>query len=284
MRSIENILKKFTGQDLMDVEIILADILRQPKEFVLTHPEYHLNLIQRWHFKRAIQKYQSGYPVAYITGHKEFFGLDFLVNKHTLIPRPDTELMVENALAVIAKNETIGQSPAILVDVGTGTGCIPITIAKKTTKKQLTILAVDISLGALRVAQTNAKKHGVKINLIHGNLLNPFLNNTALIPPNTELIVTANLPYLTVEQFEKEPSIKKEPRRAFVSDNNNGLKLYEELLKQVQKIQVQKIWIFLEIDPRQADAIEVIIKKYLPEAEIEIKKDLAERDRLVCIH
>ncbi|MDD4476666.1 MAG: peptide chain release factor N(5)-glutamine methyltransferase [Patescibacteria group bacterium] len=298
--------KKNSDIDRLDFEILSACALKKPREFLLIHPEYKLKIIERLKLAYFLFLRRRGYPVAYITRQKEFFGLDFYVNKNVLIPRPETELMVEEA----NKKLSTSDKNALMIDVGTGSGCIPISIAKTLKQKKnwrqknLTIYATDISRVALRVADKNAREHKIKIQLFKGDLLKPIIKKHPFISSISSnfssLIITANLPYLTRKQFDKEPSIKREPKKALVADNKNGLALYEKLLKQIgrwtylagrqaaddgQKTTDNEpriaFHIIMEIDPKQTDEMKTLIKKYLPRANVEIKKDLAGLDRIV---
>ena len=215
----------------------------------------------------------------------KFFGLDFLVNKNVLVPRPDTELMVKTALEHL---NTSSPNHILLLDVGTGSGCIPISVIKTLKHKNIKTIAVDISTKALGIAKKNAKKYNVEIKFLHGNLLEPVIKNISLNQFKS-MLITANLPYLTNKQFETENSIQHEPKLALVADND-GLALYEELLKQIATFHTcppsgrVPLSSFLEIDPSQTNKIKILIKKYLPESSIEIKKDLAGLDRLAVIN
>ncbi|MFA5061787.1 MAG: peptide chain release factor N(5)-glutamine methyltransferase [Patescibacteria group bacterium] len=259
--------------DNLDLDLLRAHSTLKNREFLYTHPEYKPNFWQRLKFRYFLFKYHRGYAVATITKHKEFFGLDFYVDKNVLIPRPETELLVENAIDKCRKNPG-----AVLIDVGTGSGCIPISILKSIAPANTKVYAIDISKSALRVAKINAIQHGVKINFMHSDLLKSLPD----FDQSHRLIITANLPYLTREQFNREPSIKKEPKIALIADNTNGLAIYENLLRQIRQLK-NHITVFLEIDPAQADKIPELIKKYLPQAEFEIKKDLSGLDRTVII-
>lgn len=261
----------------MYLDLLRAHAIKKPKEFLYSHPEYKLSFLESIYLKYFLFLYKKGYSVAAITKYKEFYGLDFYVNKHVLIPRPDTELMVAEAIAEIKNDETI------LIDVGTGSGCIPISILKTSKHEPIKTLATDISHAALRVARKNTKIHNVKIKFLQGNLLEPVLKNySPLLAPHSSIIITANLPYLREEQFQNEPSIQKEPKIALVA-KNNGLALYEELLQQIKAADLNAT-IFLEIDPSQTEAITNIIKQYFPNSNVEIKKDLSSLDRLVKIN
>ena len=255
----------------LDLELLKAHAIKKPKEFLYSHPEYRLSIWEQLRLKYFLFLRKCGYSVAAITKHKEFYGLDFFVNKNVLIPRPDTELMVTEAIEEIKKTN----KKVILIDVGTGSGCIPISILKN-LPKPIPAYATDISSPALKVAKKNAEKHGVKIQFFHGNLLEPILKKIL-----DKIVITANLPYLTEQQFQDEPSIQREPKKALVADNN-GLALYEEFLQQIKTSGLAGT-IFLEIDPSQTEAITKLITKYLPESKIETKKDLNGLDRLIKI-
>jgi release factor glutamine methyltransferase len=165
----------------MDYDLLLAHAIKKPKEFVYSYPEYRLSIWQKLRLKYFLFLYKKGYSVAAITKHKEFYGLDFFVNKHVLIPRPDTELLVAEAIEEI-KNPTPCPSPnrggikggVVLIDVGAGSGCIPISILKN-LPESIPTYAIDISGQALEVAKKNAKNYDVKIKFFRGNLLEPII-------------------------------------------------------------------------------------------------------------
>ena len=300
--------KKYRDTPASDLDLLLAAAIKKEKEFVYSHPEYPISIIHYLRFRWFIHLYKKGYSVAAITKHKEFYGLDFFVNKNVLIPRPDTELMVAEATKIMNYELRIKNDKTILIDVGTGSGCIPIAIMKTLAHKNINTFAIDISGSALMVAKKNAKKHNVKISFLRGNLLEPIIPrlggaglkargglvrpSLASEPPPTHpypaqagiTIITANLPYLTEQQFQSESSIQREPKNALVA-KNNGLALYEELFKQITKFKIYnlKFIILLEIDPAQTDKISKLIKTYLPDTKIETKKDLAGLYRLVKI-
>ncbi len=281
---ILNVMKDLYQVPQLDFDILLAFSIGKPKEFLYIHPEYPISIIQYLRFRWFINRYKKGYSVAAITKHKEFYGLDFYVNKNVLIPRPDTERLVASATRIMNDELRIKNDKVILIDVGTGSGCIPISILKNLIEP-ITTYSTDISRSALRVAKKNAVKHNVKINFLHGNLLEPLIHHSSFILPTSTLVVTANLPYLTEKQFRDEPSIQREPKHALVADKN-GLALYEELLQQIKSlflIHHSSSLILFEIDPSQTEEISKIIKQYLPNSTIEIKKDLSGLDRLIKI-
>jgi len=289
-KTIQQLLQSNKKIARLDAELLLAHVLGKSREWVLAHPDYEVcKVFKVIKFLKLTRKRAQDIPLAYLTKHKEFFGLDFFVNKNVLIPRPDTEIMVEEVLSLITYHIT-HNTPITLIDVGTGSGCIPIVIAKSIRKSGLSVIrnffAIDISRKALRVAKINAKKHNVKINFLHGNLLSPLINQSTIKLINqSTIIITANLPYLTNEQFTQESSIQNEPRLALVAEES-GLALYRELLKQIQSLLTAyslQLTAFFEIDPNQSQSITKLIKSLLPNSEIEIKKNLAGLDRVVII-
>ena len=289
--SIKNIYQKYSSTPSLDLDLLLSHTLKKPKEFLFAHPEHTLSLWEKIKFRHLLHLYKRGVPIAYITHYKEFFGLNFYVNKHTLVPRPDTEIMVEEAIKKI-KDQKSNIKDMILIDVGTGSGCIPISIIKTLKQGNIKAIATDISKPALQVAQKNAERHGVEIKFLHGNLLEPILEHpptpleggfSKFQIPNS-ITITANLPYLTQEQFQNEPSIQHEPYSALVAEEQ-GLKPYKELLAQIKQLLATcnlQLAAFFEIDPSQTTLIISEIKKSLPAAQVQVVPDLAGRDRVVC--
>jgi len=265
----------------LEAELLLSEILKKPREFILAHAEKKLTAIQMAKFKCLIFRRLKGEPTAYLTGHKEFYGLKFKVNKNVLIPRPETELMIEEALKLTAHNSR----PITIIDVGTGSGCIIITLAKQTAYCKL--LATDISAKALTVAKQNARAHNVhkKIKFLKGDLLYPLIHNSAFKIPESELIITANLPY-GWKAWKNNTSadtigLKFEPQSALYT-GKNGLELYERLFKQIKKLRTNGCAL-CEFDPRQTSKIKRLIKSELPSASYQIKKDLSGLNRLAII-
>ncbi len=283
---------RITNVPHLEAEILLCKILKKPREFILAHGELKLTESQITNYKLLIKKRLNGLSIAHITGEKEFYGLNFKVNKNVLIPRPETELMVEEALNIVTR----GSQPATLIDIGTGSGCIIITILKQLLAfnfqlSTFNFFAADISAKALAVAEQNAKTHHVnkKIKFLRGNLLEPILYSPKYIIHNTKYIILANLPYLTPAQIKNSPSIKHEPKLA-LNGGKNGLELYKKLFRQINHLAHNKkyiihntLFILCEIDPRQTLKIKHLLKRELPEAICQIKKDLSGLDRLAII-
>lgn len=275
--------------DIHELQILMADILNKPKEFILAHPEFELTKTQEIKIKKAIARRITGEPIAYIRGNKDFYNINFVVNKHTLIPRPETELMVDLALNNLQKITDDKQQNTI-IDIGTGSGNIIISLAKtiecsKSCVDSYKFFGIDISKDALRIARKNAKIHDVnkKIKFLHRDLLSNFDDVTMQKCAN--LVILANLPYLSAEIYRSAPKdVKKfEPKSALYSPEK-GLLHYKKLLNQLKnnfKIhQIKTANCFLEISPEQKPLLSFLVKKIFPKAKTEFHKDLAGKWRM----
>jgi len=264
----------------LDAGILLSLVITKPKEFILAHPEKKLAPAQIKKYFSFAKRRAKGEPIAYITGKKEFFELDFVVNKNVLIPRPETELLVEFALEKIQAKKYDA-----VIDVGTGSGSIIISIAKnipEKIRKKIKFFAVDISKESLQVAKSNAKRYKMdgKINFVQSNLLEYYLNNKIA---QKNILVIANLPYVSPEIYQKNKNnLRFEPKSALVS-RQKGLSHYKKLLAQVNLLITDHCSLFIEISPEQKPEIGRIIKEYLPKARARFLKDLAGKWRIMGI-
>ena len=264
-----------------ETDLLLGQVLKKGRSFLYAHPNKTIFKFQFSIFKRLLKRRQRKEPMAYILGKINFYGLDFKVTPDVLIPRPDTEILVQETLAVI-RNTKYGIRSVI--DIGTGSGAIAISIAKAIEKKskiknqKSKIFGTDISNEALKVSRINARRNKVKIKLLRGNLLDPIIEARLPHP----WLITANLPYLTSSEATKS-HLKYEPRLA-LAGGKAGLELIEKLLKQYAQIRQNGDYIILEIGYKQGRAITNLVKKYLPQAKIKIKKDYAGFDRVVEIN
>lgn len=276
--------------DIHELQILMADILNKSKEFILAHPEFELTKTQKIKIKKAIARRTTGEPIAYIRGNKDFYNINFVVNEHTLIPRPETELMVDLTLNNL-RQITDNKQQNITIDIGTGSGNIIISLAKtiecsKSSIESYKFFGIDISKNALRIARKNAKIHNVnkKIKFLYGDLLLNFNNVTMKKCDN--LVILANLPYLSAKIYRSAPKdVKKfEPKSALYSPKK-GLLHYKKLLNQLRNIfkihQIKIASCFLEISPEQKPLLSYLVKKIFPKAKTEFHKDLAGKWR-VC--
>jgi release factor glutamine methyltransferase len=276
----------------LDFFVLLTFVTKKEKTFLLTHPEYTLDTKEESLFRNLLTRRALHEPVASITGHKEFYGLDFIVTKDTLIPRPETEQIVELTIeSVNNQQKTINKKQKIvIIDVGTGSGNIIIALALALKESghapHITYHASDVSAEALAVARENAKKHNVenKITFHQSNLLDPFKEKG--FHPDTQLIITANLPYLSQSLYENSPPDVQyfEPKTALWSDQD-GLNHYYRLLQEVKKkhLPLKKTVLFLEISPEQTLPLTKRILSLFPTAQTKIHQDLTQKDRVVEI-
>lgn len=272
----------------LETELLLSYLLKKPREFLITHPETKIRPTIYKRFKLLEAKRQNNWPIAYLTGYKEFYGFDFKVSPAVLIPRPETELLVDKIINFLTNNRTVLKP--IIVDLGTGSGGIIITVAKELKRlmpsvyNQSEFIAVDISAVALKIAKINADKHKLtrKIKFYRGDLLIPLKFPQRNLN-QSELIITANLPYLTPTQIIRSPSISREPRLA-LDGGRRGLKYYQALLSQLADLPADlKFRVYCEIDDSQATTISALSKKYLPRALTSITRDLSGKQRLFII-
>ncbi len=272
-----NILKN-KNNPYLEIELLLSFVIDKSREFILAHKDYKLNAQQIKKFNSLIIKLTNNEPLAYLTGEKEFYGFKFFVDKNTLIPRPETEIMIDNVVEKIKKEK---KKKYIFIDIGTGSGCIILTLAKIFANKEKNFFGIDISKKALKVAKKNSKFHNLqnKIKFLNGNLLEPILKKIS--KTEAKLIITANLPYLTPEQFKNSPTIQKEPKLALVA-GKDGLKYYRQLFRQIKNLHLP-YYLICEIDPLQTDKIKNLAKKIISNSKTKTKKDLTGRDRFFVI-
>lgn len=215
----------------------------------------------------AIKRLENGEPVQYIVGNVDFYGENIKVNKNVLIPRFETEELVDNTIKYI--NKFFNRKVKIL-EIGTGSGCISIALNKNVDS---IITATDISKDALKVAKENAKD--LNINFINTNIYDGVKEKFD--------VVISNPPYISYDEKIMDIVYNNEPHIALFADKN-GLYFYEEILKNIKEILNDKFIIAFEIGETQAEEIKQIANKYLKNINIIVKKDMQNRDRMVFIH
>ena len=224
-------------------------------------------------YSSLIQRRLHYEPTAYITGHKEFFGLDFFVSPSVLIPRPETELLVERAIDFV-KN-TIGRS-CLIADVGTGCGAIAIALAMHLP--HVKIYATDISPAALEVAQYNCQRYGVRdrINFLHGDLLEPL--------PEPVHLILANLPYIRESELGSlSPEIAMFEPQLALNGGTDGLEQICKLISHAPDNLLPGSAILLEISPDQSQYVYALVEEHFPYNEVCMTHDLNGLDRVVSI-
>ena len=257
----------------LDAEVLMRHLLGWNRAAYLVHRNEPLDPAMAQQFALLTERRAKREPIAYIVGNREFLGLDFAVGPGALVPRPETEQLVEWAAAWLA-----GKEAMIAVDVGTGSGAIAIGIARSAPAGSLArIIAVDPSADALFWARKNAEtliSGETQIDFIHGSLLDQIEGPVDL--------VLANLPYLTPAQTDENPDLAMEPRSALVS-GADGLDLIRELLVDLPRVLSASGAAILELDPSQAETVAALSRAAVPDATVKIVRDLSGRDRFVTI-
>jgi len=236
--------------------------------YLMLHEPLPATTVSR--FQELVERRAEGEPVAYITGFREFMGLNFVVDPRVLIPRPETEGLVERALAWLTKHP----GPTRIVDVGTGCGAIALSLARlaPATSRHL-IVASDVSSNALDVTRLNRERLDVdSVELVRGSLLD--WNRGAFD------LILANLPYLREEQ--RHSGIAWEPDRALYAEDE-GFALYAHLLQQSAPFLAARGMIVCEIDPDQREQALGTANRYFAPGEVRVESDLAGLDRYLIV-
>lgn len=309
---ITNQLQNHVFNPDFEADLLLAYALKKDKSFLYSHPEYKVPKRKINKLEKLAYRRQQKEPFAYLVGKKEFFGLEFKVDKNVLIPRPETELLVEQAIDCF-KIQASGFKT--VVDVGTGSGAIIISLVHRLLSLRATarlhrqtkqsrhtkdrhaadaarppaqadddinFIAVDISKKALKVARSNTKNilgPESPIQFKKGDLLSPILKNKESI--EHPLMIVANLPYLT-PNVSRKPDLKYEPNVA-LDGGKGGYNLIEKLFKQAKNFVQTEDIMLLEIGAEQGQEIKNLFQKYLPQAKIKIIKDYSQSDRVAVV-
>lgn len=261
----------------LDAQLLLAHILEKNRSWVLAHPEITLSASQQANLLHSLARLETGEPLPYVLGHWEFYGLDFFINNNVLIPRPETELLVETAISWLEKNRTVKKQSSA-VDVGTGSGCIAVAMADSID--DLHVLCTDISQAAIDVAQMNAERHHVADRLIFIQCDILPQDYAILVPPFD--LITANLPYIPTKTLRKLNVHTHEPTIA-LDGGKDGLVYIHRLIRKAAQILAIEGLLLLEIEATLGQAVCSLGKRYFPGADIQVKKDLSGHDRLVII-
>ncbi|MBN2547693.1 MAG: peptide chain release factor N(5)-glutamine methyltransferase [Anaerolineales bacterium] len=254
----------------LDAQVLLAHILERSRPWVLAHPEVSLPPNQEQALHLALARLEKGQPLPYVIGHWEFYGLDLLVSPAALIPRPETELLVEQGLAWLSDHP----GPRWALDVGTGSGCIAIALAAN--RPDLRTAACDLSLEALKLAQRSVQKHhlGARVLLLQADL----------IPPTNLIfdLICANLPYIPTHKLSGLRVAQAEPVSA-LDGGPDGLEVIRRLLARAPLALAPQGLLLLEIEASQGEAARELAQAYFPQAQVEVLPDLAGHDRLVKV-
>ncbi len=251
-RAVEELRRGDVKSPELAADLLLGFTLGWDRVRIISHPEKAITEDLWIHFKSLVQRHASGEPLNYLTGEREFYGLSFRVTPAVLIPRPETELLVEKTIELLKSYP----SPARFLDIGAGSGCISIAIAHEVPSA--IGWAVDISAAALEVAKQNACRHGVadRIHFLQGDLLESFL------PNSTFDFILSNPPYVPLEECDTLPSdvINYEPHLALFG-GLTGLEIYSRLIPQVPGHLVPEGYLLIESGAGQTERIQELIEK-----------------------
>ncbi|KXS48685.1 MAG: release factor glutamine methyltransferase [Halanaerobium sp. 4-GBenrich] len=257
----------------LDAEVLMADLLDMERINLYVKYDYPLKNVEIDNYRERIKKRAQRIPVAYITEKKEFMSLEFKVKEGVLIPRPDTENLVEAVIEYCRKEEL--QSPQI-IDVGTGSGAIAVSLAHYLEDAK--VVGVDLSTEAIKVARQNMDEHELseRMSILKSDLLKEFIKREIT---GIDIIVS-NPPYISKSEMEKlPPEVKKEPKTALAA-GEDGLAYYKKLIPQAEKVLKNGGKLFLEIGYQQAEAVKALFGSSW--VEVEVKKDYSENDRIAA--
>lgn len=271
-RSDQFLAEKGIESSRLDAEVLMADLLDMERINLYVKYDYPLKSNEIDSYREMIKKRAQRLPVAYITEKKEFMSLEFRVKEGVLIPRPDTENLVEAVIEYCSEQEL--ENPQI-IDVGTGSGAIAVSLAHYIDDAK--VVGVDLSAAALKVARQNMEKHELseRMSILKSDLLSEFIKREI---KGIDIIVS-NPPYISEAEMETlAPELKKEPVKALKA-GEDGLEYYKRLIPEAEKVLKDGGRIFLEIGYQQAEAVSNLFGEKW--SQVEVEKDYSENDRIV---
>lgn len=258
-----------TSNPRLDAETLLMHVLQRDRSYLYAHPEFELALSELTRYREAISQRAVGVPLQYITGHQEFWGLDFIVTPAVLIPRPETEHSVEAVLEISKQIDT----PRI-IDVGTGSGCIAIALASERSAAE--IHALDISGEALVIAKGNAQRLGFanRISFAQSDLLASYIEMKEYFD-----VVVSNPPYVGLNEPDKvQREVREHEPRIAVFGGTTGLELYARLIPQARTVLRSPGWLVMEIGFSTEPQIRAMLEDW---SNVYTKRDLQGIPRVV---
>jgi|WetSurSiteA1Bulk_404760.scaffolds.fasta_scaffold32386_2 release factor glutamine methyltransferase len=265
-----NIFSSWSETARLDAGTLLGHILGKSRAWIAAHPDARLNDQEYKALVKALGKISSGIPLPYVIGHWEFYGLDFIIDPHVLIPRPETELLVDEGLKWFLANP----ERRLAADIGTGSGCIAVSLA--VNMPDLKVYANDISEKALQIARINSRNHGVEqqVNLMQSDLLDAL--------PEPVDAIFANLPYIPSRKLSSLSVYRHEPGLA-LDGGPDGLEHIRRLMAQCNGKIKSGGMILLEVEAGQGFQALKLAKGIFTSAQISCHQDLARMDRVVSI-
>lgn len=265
---------KKSNRDENAGELLLQHFMKMSRASFLANLREELHPEVLSDFRKAVKAHAAGQPVQYIIGSEEFYGRTFQVNEDVLIPRPETEELVYNALQKISK--LFGTATVLeMADIGTGSGAIAVTM--KLEKPELTVTATDIYGPTLELAQKNAEQNGAEIEFFQGDLLQPLISKGKKFD-----IILSNPPYIPEKDIEWMSDVvtKHEPHRALFA-GEEGLDLYKRFMAELPAVIKDRALIGFEIGAGQSEAVSALLQKTFPQANIETIYDINGKDRMI---
>jgi release factor glutamine methyltransferase len=257
----------------LEAEVMLINVLQMPRHRIYAYQEQELTPRQEELLAQLVERRLKREPLAYMLGHKEFYGLDLAVKQGVLIPRPETELLVEQTLFLAMMHMEAGE--LVIAEPGTGSGAVSINLAIHLPMAR--IYATELYSEALKVAEYNIGRHNVadRVTLLQGDLLDP-------VDEAVDVIV-GNLPYVPTDVIPTlQPEIQWEPRES-LDGGPDGMDIIRRLLHQAQDKLKQNGVIILEIDPQQVQPLEELSRRLFPGASVSVDQDLARLDRILVV-
>ncbi|WP_427337882.1 peptide chain release factor N(5)-glutamine methyltransferase [Caloranaerobacter sp. DY30410] len=264
---------------LLDAQLILCYTLGVDKLYIYTHRDDKVSDEAVDNFFEFINRRKEGYPVQYIIGRQEFMGLDFNVAEGVLVPRPDTEILVEKVIEIVNNSFLKDKKRVNIVDIGTGSGAITLSLAYYL--KNAFVYSIDISKKALDVAVENCKKFELedRVLFLEGSLFKPL--STLNLENNVDIIVS-NPPYIPTDEIEKlQIEVSKYEPRIALDGGKDGLDYYREIVKDLSKYLTNNGVVAFEIGYNQGQDVKKLLENSGLFKKIEIIKDLAGHDRVV---
>lgn len=257
------------GIDPRELRLLTAHVMGTDAAWVIAHPDHRYTAPQERRLRALTMRRRQGEPIAYLTGEKEFYGHVFYVGRGVLVPRPESEHLIDEALRILPAG-----SRGTIIDVGTGSGCLAVSVAL--ARPSVRVYAIDRSPVACACARRNAKRHAVtrRITLLRGDLLQPVL--TRRIKP---VCIMANLPYATPQEYR---AVRSEPRAAIVG-GRDGMAAFRRFFRQLRRSGLQ-VPVILEIDPQRVKQTARLAHAAFPHSTISVHKDLAGFPRILSIH
>ncbi len=270
LNAITQRLQTVSESAALDAQVLLAAVLGRKRAWVLAHPEARLTPDQEAELEAKLERLSRGEPLPYVLGHWEFYGLDLEVSPEALIPRPETELLVDYALRWLAAHP----SRRWVADVGTGTGCVAIALAYHAS--QIQVIAGDCSWPALSLARRNIRRYGLerRISLVQADLLTPFDRSFD--------VICANLPYIPSALLDELPVARWEPRLA-LDGGPDGLEPLRSLLAQAPRLLQPGGLLLVEIGADQGAAALALVQAAFPRGQATLHPDLAGHPRFIAV-